>query len=117
MSVGHHVWHVLLFIVCKTDRECECAFLCGCSGSFRDKVCQASGAMLPDLQDEVSQCGVGFLLGQEVQGLVTQSTAVSVPGLLLCRLTSVTFSVSNLNSILRVDSNPSRGFFPFLCVL
>lgn len=57
-------------------------------GAFGTRFVKQAVLWPPDLH-EVSQCGVGFLLGQEVQGLVTQSTAVSVPGLPLCRLTSV----------------------------
>lgn len=62
-------------------------------GAFQTRFVGQAVLWLLDLQDIVSQCGVGFLLGQEVQGLVTGSTAVSVPGLPLCRLTSVAFSV------------------------
>ena len=84
MSVGHHV---------KQIENVNVPFSVVALGDFQTRFVKQAVLWLLDLQDVVSQCGVGFLLGQEEQGLVTQSTAVSVPGVPLCRLTSVAFSV------------------------
>lgn len=113
MIMGHHVLRFYLLFVKQIKNVT--AFSCGCSGSFTDKVCQASGVMAarPAGPSQPVWCGVSSGPGGAGAGDPEHSSQCAWASAVQTDFSS--FLCVESSSILGVNSHPRT--FPFLCVL
>lgn len=93
MSIGHHVWLVLLFTVCKMDQECETVpFSVVTVGAIGTRCVGQVLLWQPDLQGPSQQVWCGFSPGLGGAGAGGPEHSRG-PGFPRCRLTSGAFSL------------------------